>query len=225
MEEPVEEGGGDPDEAPAVEGGVVGPGFVPGWPFDGVGPAEGPAAAEPLPGLEIPEPVEAPEEEDPLAGLGRVFRLCGRNPAMKAAREELLALVWVSQGKVAQGEAAKITGRGDQGARSGLRRATEDGWLVFLGDKFWQLADDFITDLDLLARAVEESDLELAEAVGKGFKGPLVRLDAAWLDHRVAGPTPREEIRALADEALAMAVDQWPDSKVLRKAVDKLYSS
>ena len=143
---------------------------------------------------------------------------------MKASREELLALVWVSQGRVEQGEAARITGRSDQSARSGLRRATEDGWLVFLGEKFWQLCDDFVTDLDLLARAVDEADLELAEAVGKGFKKPLARLDSAWLDHRVAGPTPREEITALADEALAMAVDEWPESRVLKRAVDRLYS-
>ena len=166
-----------------------------------------------------PEAADSPEEAE------KVFFLCGKNPGMRTTREELLAVVWVSQGRIELGEAARIMDRGASSVRMLLRRATEDGWLDFMGGKYWRLDDEFATDLDLLDQAVSDDDLELAETVAKGFGPPLPRLDAAWLDHYVAGPTPREEITSLADRALAEAVERWPDSRLLRTAVDRLYPS
>ena len=216
--------GSEADLDTEATGPVVGtdPVVVSSWPWEGASSPAKPAAQEREAGGGAPQRLTARDVFDRYDGP--VFCLFGANSSMKAPREELLAIAYVRSGRIELSETAEVMGKSETSVRSLARRTVQDGWLEFLGERYWRVHDDMETDLGLLTQAVQDKDRASAEAVAKAIGPPLPRLEKEWLDSRELGVTPREALRQYADRVLAMAVDEWPESKPLRQAMDKLYS-
>ena len=75
----------------------------------------------------------------------------------------------------------------------------------------------------MLITAVADGDEHMASQIAERVGPPLPALWAEWLDNRAGGLTPREELRAAADDALARAAELWPTNRAFADAADRLY--
>ncbi len=189
------------------------------------GEPENPAASADGP------PATAVEPEDPPAGKNGplssqpnslVFWLFGPNK-VSPERESMLALLVANNRRLHLKDGARILDVQPTTLRMRLTRAAQDGWTKHTGINHWTLSDQVTTDLEMLITAVSDSDEHIAAQIAEGVGPPLPALRAEWIDTRAGGPTPREELRAAADDVLARAAELWPTNKTFTDAVDRLY--
>ena len=208
------------------------------------GPAPPPPVGAPTPEQPPEDPTAVPElsqlaaaeallgshtdDTDPLGGV-RVFRLFGKHEQMTAPRYSLLAFVAYHHGVTRTVEVAKACGQKSHSTRSLIIRAVDTGWLEAEGRGEWTFADGVVTDLDALHAAAINIDEAAAAALAAGIGPPLPQAygrTADWVDDSLYGPgrmTPREDLRAAADRALADAAERWPANRVFATAADRLY--
>ena len=193
-------------------------------------PQEAPAAAPELSQLAAAEALlgSHTDDTDPLGGV-RVFHLFGKHAQMTAPRYTALAYVGYHGGSARTQEACKAFGQASNSTRSLFLRCVKAGWLEAEGRGEWTFANGVVTDLDALHAAVINIDEAAAAALAAGIGPPLPQAygrTADWVDNPLYGPgrlTPREDLRAAADRALAGAADRWPANRVFTIAADNLY--
>lgn len=183
------------------------------------------AAAEAL--LGGPPPDE-PHGRDEV----RVFQLFGLpREKMHPTRYNALAVVAYHGGRCRFAEVVAALGQTRNAVRGVLNRAAKSGWLA-RGDNGtgeWRLAPGVITDIDALHTAVANGDETTATSVAAGIGLPLANATGPtsdWLDSGFYGPSNmsvRQDLRAVADAALASAAERWPANRVFPTAVDRLY--
>lgn len=152
-----------------------------------------------------------------------VFWLFGPNRKMSAERESMLALLVANNRRLHLKDGARILGLEQPTLRMRFTRASKDGWTKHSGINYWSLSDRVTTDLEMLITAVADRDEHMASQIAQRVGPPLPALRAEWLDNRAGGLTPREELRAAADDALARAAELWPTNQAFAKAADRLY--
>ena len=173
------------------------------------GKPEAPAAA-----------AETPPADEPKS---LVFWLFGPNKKLSAERESMLALLVANNRRLHLKDGARILGLEQATLRMRFTRASKEGWTQHSGISYWSLSDRVTTDLEMLITAVADEDENMASQIAERVGPPLPALRAEWLDNRAGGPTPREELRAAADTALARAAELWPTNRAFVDAVDRLY--
>ena len=141
-----------------------------------------------------------------------VFCLFGPNK-LSAERESILALLVANSRRLHLKDGARILGLEPATLRMRFTRASKDGWTKHSGINYWALSDRVTTDLEMLITAVADGDEHTASQMAERVGPPLPALRAEWIDNRVGGPTPREELRAAADTALARAAELWPTNR------------
>ena len=194
-----------------------------------VQPQEAPAAPE-LSQLAAAEALLGSHDAgtDPLGGV-RVFHLFGKHEKMHPTRYTALVYVSYHGGSALTEEACKAFGQLNNATRSMFNRLAKDGWLSQNGRGSWAFADGAVTDLDALHAAVINIDEAAAAGLAAGIGPPLPQAfgrTADWVDNPLYGPgrmTPREDLRAAADRALASAAERWPANRVFAIAADNLY--
>lgn len=152
-----------------------------------------------------------------------VFWLFGPNKKLSAERESMLALLVANNRRLHLKDGARILGLEQATLRMRFTRASKEGWTQHSGISYWSLSDRVTTDLEMLITAVADEDENMASQIAERVGPPLPALRAEWLDNRAGGPTPREELRAAADTALARAAELWPANRAFVDAVDRLY--
>ena len=152
-----------------------------------------------------------------------VFWLFGPNKKLSAERESMLALLVANNRRLHLKDGARILGLEQATLRMRFTRASKEGWTQHSGISYWSLSDRVTTDLEMLITAVADEDENMASQIAERVGPPLPALRAEWLDNRAGGPTPREELRAAADTALARAAELWPTNRAFVDAVDRLY--
>lgn len=153
-----------------------------------------------------------------------VFWLFGPNKKVSAERESMLALLVANNRRLHLKDGARILGLAQATLRMRFTRASKDGWTKHSGINYWSLSDRVTTDLEMLITAVADEDEHMAAQIAERVGPPLPALRAEWLDNRAGGPTPREELRVAADDALARAAELWPTNRAFADAADRLYS-
>ena len=153
-----------------------------------------------------------------------VFWLFGPNRKVSAERESMLALLVANNRRLHLKDGARILGLAQATLRMRFTRASKEGWTKHSGINYWSLSDRVTTDLEMLITAVADGDEHMASQIAERIGPPLPALRAEWLDNRAGGPTPREELRAAADDALARAAELWPINRVFADAADRLYA-
>ena len=168
-------------------------------------------------------PTEAASSPPASESETLVFWLFGPNTKMSAERESMLALLVANNRRLHLKDGARILGLEQPTLRMRFTRASKDGWTKHSGINYWSLSDRVITDLEMLITAVADRDEHMASQIAERVGPPLPALRAEWLDNRAGGLTPREELRAAADDALARAAELWPTNRTFAKAADRLY--
>ena len=178
-----------------------------------------------LAGEEWEEPAPPPDADLPPDGASGalVFWLFGSNRGLSAGREGMLALLVANNRRVHLKDGARILGLEPDALRMRFKRASTDGWTTNSGRSYWSLADQVTTDLEMLITAVADGDEHIASQIAERLGPPLPSLRADWIDNRAGGLTPREELRAAADTALARASELWPANPSFTAAADRLY--
>ena len=164
-----------------------------------------------------PQAGPAEREREPL-----VFWLFGPNK-VSAERESMLALLVANNRRLHLKDGARILELEPTTLRMRLTRAAKDGWTKHSGINHWSLSDRVTTELEMLITAVSDGDEHMAAQIADRIGPPLPALRADWIDSRAGGPTPREELRAAADTALASAAERWPTNRIFTDAADRLY--
>ena len=193
-------------------------------------PQEAAAAAPELSQLAAAEALLGSHDAgtDPPGGV-RVFHLFGKHEKMHQPRYTALAYISYHGGSARTEEACKAFGQASDSTRSLFLRCVKAGWLRSNGRGSWAFADGVVTDLDALHAAVINIDEGAADALAAGIGPPLPQAygrTADWVDNPLYGPgrmTPREDLRAAADRALASAAERWPANRVFTIAADNLY--
>ena len=193
-------------------------------------PQEAAAAAPELSQLAAAEALlgSHTDDTDPLGGV-RVFHLFGKHEKMHPTRYTALVYVSYHGGSALTEEACKAFGQLNNATRSMFNRLAKDRWLSQNGRGSWAFADGVVTDLDALHAAVINIDEGAAAGLAAGIGPPLPQAygrTADWVDNPLYGPgrmTPREDLRADADRALASATERWPANRVFTIAADRLY--
>ena len=152
-----------------------------------------------------------------------VFWLFGPNKKVSAERESMLALLVANNRRLHLKDGARILGLAQATLRMRFTRASKEGWTKHSGINYWSLADRVTTDLEMLITAVADGDEHMASQIAERIGPPLPALRAEWIDNRAGGLTPREELRAAADDALARAAELWPTTRAFADAADRLY--
>ena len=168
----------------------------------------------PVPAVSAPSP---PESEQ------LVFWLFGPN-RVSAERESMLALMVANNRRLHLKDGARILGLEPATLRMRFSRAAKDGWTKHSGISYWSLSDRVTTDLEMLITSVADGDEHMASQIAERIGPPLPSLRAEWIDNRAGGLTPREELRAAADAALAQAAELWPTNRTFADAADRLYA-
>ena len=163
---------------------------------------------------------ETPPTDEPKS---LVFWLFGPNKKLSAERESMLALLVANNRRLHLKDGARILGLEQATLRMRFTRASKEGWTQHSGISYWSLSDRVTTDLEMLITAVADEDENMASQIAERVGPPLPALRAEWLDNRAGGPTPREELRAAADTALARAAELWPTNRAFVDAADRLY--
>ena len=152
-----------------------------------------------------------------------VFWLFGPNRKVSAERESMLALLVANNRRLHLKDGARILGLAQATLRMRFTRAAKEGWTKHSGINYWSLSDRVTTDLEMLITAVADEDEHMASQIAERVGPPLPALRADWIDNRAGGLTPREELRAAADAALARAAELWPTNRAFVDAADRLY--
>ena len=186
---------------------------------------EAPKAPQPPPqAQEAPqapqEPEGAPQQPHEQA---RVLWLYSTNEEMSPSRQSVLVFMVSNNRACHQVEAERILGVSSPALRGRLRRAADDGWTHYEAHNYWTLDASVTTDLEILLAAIEDSDEAFAAKVAARMGPPVPTLRDDWIDDRAGGPTPRERLRAGADDALAAAAERWPHNRAFPDAADRLY--
>ena len=134
----------------------------------------------------------------------------------------MLALLIANNRRLHLKDGARILDVQPTTLRMRLTRAANDGWTKHSGINHWTLSDQVTTDLEMLITAVSDSDEHMATQIAEGIGPPLPALRAEWIDNRAGGPTPREKLRAAADDVPARAAELWPTNKTFTDAADRL---
>ena len=154
-----------------------------------------------------------------------MFNLYAANSPMRKARQSLLAvLIAAGANRAKTDEVASILRTTAENARSLLRRAEKDGWVIRESPADWAIAPSVKTDFGLLVDAVDDNDEPVATAIAATIGPPLPSVRGEWLDQFIADPTPRKELRLAAAEILTTAAEQWPQNPAWLAATDRLYS-
>ena len=172
---------------------------------------------------ETESPATAPASPPSAEPETLVFWLFGPNKKVSAERESMLALLVANNRRLHVKDGARILGLAQATLRMRFTRASKEGWTKHSGINYWSLSDRVTTDLEMLITAVADEDEHMASQIAERIGPPLPALRAEWLDNRAGGLTPREELRAAADAALARAAELWPINRVFADAVDRLY--
>ena len=169
---------------------------------------------------ESPATAPSPSSGEPES---LVFWLFGPNKKVSAERESMLALLVANNRRLHLKDGARILGLAQATLRMRFTRASKEGWTKHSGINYWSLSDRVTTDLEMLITAVADGDEHMASQIAERIGPPLPALRAEWIDNRAGGLTPREELRAAADDALARAAELWPTNRAFADAADRLY--
>ena len=143
---------------------------------------------------------------------------------MRKTRQSVLAvLIAAGANRAKTDEVAGILRTTAENARSILRRAEKDGWVIRESPADWAIAPNVKTDLGLLVDAIDNDDEPVAEAIAATIGPPLPAVQDEWLDQLIADPTPRKELRLAAADTLTAAAEQWPQNPAWLAATDRLY--
>ena len=180
-----------------------------------------PTQAQEAPQAPQPPPPEGAPQQPPEQA--RVLWLYSTNEEMSHRRQSVLVFMVFNNRACHQVEAERILGVSGPALRGRLRRAADDGWTRYEAHNYWTLDASVTTDLEILLAAIEDSDEAFAAKVAARMGPPVPTLRDDWIDDHAGGPTPRERLRAGADDALAGAAERWPHNRAFPDAADRLY--
>ena len=150
-----------------------------------------------------------------------MFHLCGPNPFLSSASQEMLALILSEPGaRIGLRDACAAVGVSPNAVRNRMRRLVKAQWLDKPGTGWWGWCKaTATTDLEQFLGAVVTEDEARAARIAESIGEPLPTVVAGWLDDG----DWRSRLRTFADDALAQAADTWPDNPAFPAAADRLY--
>ena len=169
----------------------------------------------------------------------QLFPLYSLLEGMSSERYNVIAFLLHNGGRVNAGEVAERfhmaaqydMRKATRAVAERFRKASQDGWVEADGRApgFWVVTDRVVTDLDLLADAVEKKpDEVLAASVAATVGPPLPLLEEGnvqhtWAFKKMGKKSIADNMIVRASHLLDTATENWKNNPTFPAAVDQIY--